>query len=198
MKKIICAAAACALMLTGAVGCGKDDKSSNGASGSGFEGKWECASMDFGGMSLTSIPIVNVPLSAAFQLEINSDGTFDVTSGIVGEIDGFSSEDESGEWEKVDDTTIKIKNTTAPTDESTTGEDDGSDSFLGAKEVELKLENDQLVAAYEENGQQASVKFNRVSEFSTYEATTMSEEDASKMLETFSFEMETEAETNDD
>ena len=198
MKKIICAAAACALMLTGAVGCGKDDKSSNGASGSGFEGKWECASMDFGGMSLTSIPIVNVPLSAAFQLEIKSDGTFDVTSGIVGEIDGFSSEDESGEWEKVDDTTIKIKNTTDPTDESTTGEDDGSDSFLGAKEVELKLENDQLVAAYEENGQQASVNFNRVSEFSTYEATTMSEEDASKMLETFSFEMETEAETNDD
>lgn len=168
MKKILCTLAAAALMATSFVGCGKGKDSKS--SGSDMAGKWECTEMTTGGMTITEIPLVNIPISAAFQLELKEDGTFSITSGIVGgEDSGLSDDDEFGKWEKIDDETLKIE--VQPSTE------DGSSTSDEPTTATAKLDGDVLVMEMEEGGEKASMKFKRVNEFSTFIMTTMSMDD---------------------
>jgi len=162
MKKIICLAAASMLAVTAFVSCGKDKDSDKG-SGSGLEGKWACCEMTSDGQTLTSLNVlvVNIPLEAVAQLTAKSDGTFEIGSGIVG-MDDAAGEDESqkGTWEKVDDTTFKLKSDNVD-----------SDSLVPA-EIEIKMDGDVFTFEGEEDGKAVALKFKRVTEFTTYDVTS--------------------------
>ena len=189
MKKLLCAAAACALMLTGVVGCGKDDDSSKSTSkgnssvegttgssaessvGEGFEGKWECSDMTVNGTTMKEIPLFGIPLSAAFQIEIMGDGTYKISTGIVGATEGFSSSDDAeGTWEKVDDDTIRFNKPEGSTEATESEDGDSSEMF---ENVNFDLVDGDLVVVVEEEGQKEELKFVKVSEFSTYEMPSM-------------------------
>ncbi len=169
MKKIMCTAVACSLMLCGMVGCGKDDDS-KGASGKGFDGKWECSEMTANGTTVKELPLFNIPLSAVFQIEIKDNGTYIISSGLVGDEENLTTDSGEGKWEKVDDDTIKFlkpEGSTASTEEE---EDDDSSIFDG---VEFDLKGENLVVTISEDGQEEELKFKRVSEFSTYDMNEM-------------------------
>lgn len=163
MKKIICLAAASMLAVTAFVSCGKDKDSDKSSGGSGLEGKWACCEMTADGQTLTSLNVlvVNIPLEAVAQLTANSDGTFEIGSGIVGMNDA-AGEDESqkGTWEKIDDTTFKLKSETVE-----------ADSLVPA-EIEIKMDGDAFTFEGEEDGKAVSLKFKRVTEFTTYDVTS--------------------------
>ena len=164
MKKLLCTLAAASLMATSFAGCGKD-KDSKSSGGSDLKGKWECTEMTSGGMTITEVPFIGAPVSALFQLEFKDDGTFSITSGIVGgEENGVDSDDEFGKWEKVDDNTVKLKVEPDADDSSDSGE---------IREVTGKLDGETFVMEYEEDGSKSTVKFKRVTEFSTFIMTTM-------------------------
>lgn len=157
MKKFIAMAAASAMLLTSFAACGKDKDES---SGSGFTGKWACCEMTENGQTYSVMPLFNIPLEALVQVEIKDDNTFKVSTGVIGMGDAVDNEESSeGKWEKVDDDTIKI-----------TGMSDDSDI---PNDAEADFDGDTFTIKKEEDGKEECVKFKRVTEFTTYDASAM-------------------------
>ena len=171
MKKLMCTAVACSLMLCGLVGCGKDDDS-KGASGNGFEGKWQCSEMVSDGTSLTTIPLFDIPLNALFHIEIKDNGTYVISTGVVGgDEESSTSKDAEGKWEKVDDDTIKFTKPEGATE--ATDSDGGLADPEMFEEAEFDLKDGNLVMSTEEEGKTLEIKFERVSEFATYDMSNL-------------------------
>ena len=173
MKKLVCTAFACSLMLCGLVGCGKDDDS-KGASGNGFEGKWACTEMISDGTSMKTMPLFDIPLNALFHIEIKDNGTYEVSSGIVGgddeEKEGASDTAE-GKWEKVDDDTIKFIKPEGATESNDSGSDLADADLF--EEAEFDFKDGKLVVSTEQEGKTLEIVFERVGEFATYDLSNL-------------------------
>ena len=145
------------MLLTSFAACGKDkDKDKDG----GFEGKWACCEMTEGDQTYSVMPMFNIPLEALLQIEIKSDNTFVVSTGVTGfDDDEDSSDNTVGKWEKVDDDTIRFTGV-------------GEDSDI-PENAEADFDGDTFSIKVVEDGKENSAKFKRVSEFTTYDASAM-------------------------
>lgn len=133
MKKILVVVLALAVACMCLVSCGGGD----------FEGKWECESMNLGGMTITD-SFFGIPVGIMMQLEIKADG-----KGIQYEYDNGETKENSFKWE-ADGKNLTIKQ--------------------GGDEIEFKLKDDKLVAEYTEDGQTVSVTLKKVKSFTEFDA----------------------------
>lgn len=139
MKKVLVVVLAMAVACMCLVGCGSGD----------FEGKWECESMEMGGMKLEG-SFLGVPVAVFMQIELKSGG-----DGVMHENENGKSTEEKFKW-KADG-----KKCTIETDDKEN------------KNIEFELKDGKLVAEYTENGQSAKVTLKKVDKF-----TEFTEEDA--------------------
>lgn len=164
MKKFIAMTAAAAMLLTSFAACGKDkDKSAD------FTGMWAGSEMTSGGQTMTSFNLlfINVPLDAMLHVEIKDNGDFVVSTGLVGMDDDENAGNTAatGKWEKVDDDTIKVTKLVSENEE-----DAGEFDEFFADGLEINFDGDTFSFDAEDDGEKATVKFKRVTEFTTYDA----------------------------
>ena len=164
MKKFIAMTAASAMLLTCFAACGKSkDKSTD------FTGMWAGSEMTSKGQTMTSMNLlfINVPLDAMLHVEIKDNGDFLVSTGLVGmdddEADGNTAA--KGKWEKVDDDTIKVTGLAGNKEE----EEGEFDEFF-PDGLEINFDGDSFSFDAEEEGEKVNMKFKRVTEFTTYDA----------------------------
>ena len=169
MKKIIAMTAASAMLLTSFAACGKDKDS-----GCDFEGKWAASEMVVDGQSMTSMPmlVAQIPLDALYHMEIKDGGELTVSTGLTGlDDDGDSTAvAATGKWEKVDSDTIKV------TEMKSTGDDEdtaGEFEDMFKDGLELNFEDDTFQFEAESEGKTAVIKFKKVTEFPTFDASSL-------------------------
>lgn len=118
-----------------------ESKSDAPSDAQGFEGKWECESMNMGGMTIEG-EFFGIPIGVMMQIEIKAGG------------EGISYENDNG-------------NTT---EEKFTWKSDGSKITIAqeGEEIEFELKDGKLVASYTEEGQTVSVTLKSVDKFTEF------------------------------
>ena len=121
--------------------------------GSDFEGKWECKSMSMGGMTIED-NFMGIPLGAMFQMEINSDGTGVLKSGMGEDGEDEDSGPQEFTWKEKDGKLVL-----------TAKNEDGKD-----EDIELEFEDDELTMEMEGE----TVVFGKVDKFTEFDASQFS------------------------
>lgn len=121
--------------------------------GSDFEGKWECKSMSMGGKTIED-NFMGIPLGAMFQMEINSDGTGVLKSGMGDDGEDEDSGPQEFTWKEKDGKLVL-----------TAKNEDGKD-----EDIELEYEDEELTMEMEGE----TVVFGKVDKFTEFDASQFS------------------------